>query len=59
VSRKPGRPPRASKPSLERVEIRVTKAEKAAWERAARLAPFQATLSEWIRECLNDAASSA
>ncbi len=49
--RRPGRPPRSTTPSLERVEIRVTKAEKRAWERAA--AACGRTLSEWIRDCVN------
>lgn len=49
LPRKPGRPPRASKPSLERVEIRVTKAELAVWKRCAKDSAM--TLSEWLRWC--------
>ena len=47
MPRKPGRPPRAAKASLERVEIRVTKAEKRDMERTAKRCGL--TLSEWIR----------
>ena len=43
--RKPGRPPRSSRPAAERIELRVTAAERKRWERAAGKQP----LSEWIR----------
>lgn len=49
--RRPGRPPRSTAPSLERIELRVTKAEKRAWERDA--AACGRTLSDWIRDCVN------
>lgn len=49
MTRKPGRPPRAAKASLERVEIRVTKAEFAVWKRCAKGSSM--TLSEWLRWC--------
>lgn len=52
VKRRPGRPPRATKPSLERIEIRVTAAERRAWERAAG----KQTLSDWLRTLANNAA---
>ncbi len=42
-----GRPPRADKASLERIELRVTRLERAAWEHAAAQAGM--SLSEWIR----------
>ncbi len=42
-----GRPPRADKASLERIELRVTRFERAAWEHAA--AQVGVSLSEWIR----------
>jgi hypothetical protein len=45
--RKLGRPPRAAKASLERVEIRVTKAELVTWRREASKAGM--TLSSWVR----------
>ena len=45
--RRPGRPPRSTTPSLERIEIRVTPDERWAWEQAARRE--DKTLSEWIR----------
>lgn len=47
--RRPGRPPRAGKASLERVEIRVTKAELLVWKRCAR--KHDMTLSQWLRWC--------
>lgn len=48
-----GRPPRSSKPSLGRVELRVTAAERKAWERAAGAK----SLSEWIRALCNAAST--
>lgn len=54
ANRKPGRPPRAARPSSERIEIRITAAERKAWERAAG----ETTLSEWLRSLAN-AASNA
>lgn len=50
--RKPGRPPRAGKPAEERIEVRLTAAERRAWERAAG----EQTLSDWIRALCNEAA---
>lgn len=45
---KPGRPPRVGKkPADIRVTIRLTKAEAAAWARAARHCDMN--LSDWIR----------
>ena len=49
--RKPGRPPRAGKVARERIEIRVTAAERKAWERAAGGTP----LSTWLRDAANEA----
>lgn len=42
-----GRPPRAGKAALERIELRVTRLERAAWDHAAARAGL--SLSEWIR----------
>lgn len=42
-----GRPPRTDKAATERIEIRVTKLERAAWEHAAAIADV--SLSEWLR----------
>lgn len=52
VKRRPGRPPRASKPSLKRIEIRCTAAERKAWRRAAK--SCSQTLSDWLRSCAAD-----
>jgi hypothetical protein len=49
---KVGRPPRSSKASGERVEVRLTAAERKAWVRAAG----DLSLSDWIRGLCNDAA---
>jgi uncharacterized protein (DUF1778 family) len=50
-----GRPPLGDKASTERIEIRVTRLERAAWEHAAAVAGVP--LSEWIRQrCLMGAA---
>lgn len=50
-ARKPGRPPRAAKASLERIEIRCTAAERKAWlKRAGKM-----TLSDWLRWCIANA----
>ena len=49
-----GRPPRADEPALDRVEIRLTAAERKAWERAATAAGL--SLSEWIRRRCETAA---
>lgn len=50
VARVPvGRPPRADKAATERIEIRVTRLERAAWEHAAAQVGISA--SEWIRRC--------
>jgi hypothetical protein len=46
---KVGRPPRSQKPATERIEIRVTTAERKAWERAAG----SDTLSDWLRTLAN------
>jgi hypothetical protein len=46
-----GRPPRADRAATERVEIRATPDERAAWEHRATEA--KASLSEWIRERCN------
>lgn len=43
---KPGRPPRADKPSTERVEIRLTKSERRDLDRAAG----ELTAADWIRD---------
>lgn len=51
--RKPGRPPRAGKRAAERIEVRVTKVERQAWERAAG----DATLSDWLRGLANAASA--
>lgn len=51
--RKPGRPPRAAKASLERLEIRLTKAELLGWRRRAKASAT--TLSEWLRWCVANA----
>ena len=42
-----GRPARAGKAATERIEIRVTKLERASWEHAAAQAGMN--VSEWIR----------
>jgi predicted HicB family RNase H-like nuclease len=42
-----GRPARAGKVATERIELRVTKLERAAWEHAAAQAGI--SVSEWIR----------
>lgn len=47
TKRGPGRPPRADKASTERIELRVTTAERKDWE--ARAALGDQPLSEWIR----------
>lgn len=47
AKKRPGRPPRGNKAATERIEIRVTRLERAAWEHAAALTGE--TLSEWIR----------
>ena len=52
-TRKPGRPPRAGKPALERVEFRATSAELAAW--TAKAERVDVSLSEWIRQHCNGA----
>jgi hypothetical protein len=52
-NRPPGRPPRAAKASLERVEIRVTKAELSVWKR--RAIDAGTTVSEWLRWCVANA----
>lgn len=49
TAKRPGRPLRSNKPSLERIEIRITTAERKAWEKAAG----DLTLSEWIRQRCN------
>lgn len=50
--RKPGRPPRAGKKlSEERIELRVTAAERRTWE--AKAARDALSLSEWIRQRCN------
>jgi hypothetical protein len=54
AKRKPGRPPRAAKASLDRVEIRVTKAELLAWQRRAKNNGAM-TLSDWLRWCVANA----
>ena len=53
TTRKPriGRPPREARPSLERVEIRITDAELSRWRLAAKAAEL--TLSEFIRDSIN------
>lgn len=48
-----GRPPRSGKPSLDRIELRVTAAERKAWERASG----SLSLSEWIRALCNAASA--
>lgn len=45
--RKPGRPPRSDRAATERIDLRVTRLERAAFEHAAAKAGV--TLSEWIR----------
>lgn len=46
-----GRPPRTDKAATERIEIRVTRLERAAWEHEA--VKRNMTLSEWVRgRCL-------
>lgn len=45
---KRGRPPRGDKAATERIEIRVTRLERAAWEHVAAQAGI--TVSEWIRQ---------
>ena len=52
VKRGRGRPPRADKAATERLDIRITAAERAAWIRVARGRP----LSDWVRSLANDAA---
>ena len=42
-----GRPPRTDKAATERIEIRVTRLERAAWEHAAAQAGI--SVSEWVR----------
>lgn len=44
-----GRPARAGKAATERIELRVTKLERAAWEHEA--AKRGMSVSEWIRRC--------
>jgi hypothetical protein len=51
MARKPGRPPRSDKPATERIEVRLTKDERKAWERAAG----KRTLSDWLRDIANAA----
>ena len=53
--RKPGRPTRTGKPSLERIEIRLTIDEFRAWMRCCG----DKTLSEWLRDLANKAAARA
>lgn len=50
--RKPGRPPRAGKAALDRLEIRITAAERKAWTKAAG----ERALSDWLRGLANGAA---
>ncbi len=53
-----GRPPRADRASLERIELRATRLERAAWEHAAAQAGV--SLSEWIRgRCTLDTQEAA
>ena len=47
ITKKPGRPPRAGKRSDARLEIRLTRAELAAWKKDA--AKEGMSLSQWIR----------
>jgi hypothetical protein len=47
---KRGRPARADSAATERVEVRATRLERAAWEHAAAQAGI--SLSEWIRRSL-------
>jgi predicted HicB family RNase H-like nuclease len=49
--RKPGRPPRSAKAALDRFEMRITVAERKAWERVAKGEGL--SLSEWARGLLN------
>jgi len=49
--RNPGRPPRAAKASVERFEMRITAAERKAWERRARDEGM--SVSDWARGLLN------
>lgn len=51
-ARRPGRPPRSSVPATDRLEMRITPAEREAWERAAG----DLSLSEWLRGLANRAA---
>ena len=46
---KPGRPPRSSKAADIRITLRLTKAEHAAWSKAAGDLP----LGEWIRQLVS------
>jgi uncharacterized protein (DUF1778 family) len=47
-----GRPPRSDTAATERLELRITADERAAWERAAGAEP----LSVWLRDLANHAA---
>jgi hypothetical protein len=49
-----GRPPRSDTAATERLELRITADERAAWERAAGDAP----LSVWLRDLANLAAGA-
>jgi hypothetical protein len=53
MTARPGRPPRSTSAAAERLEIRLTTAELAAWRKAAG----DKTLSDWARETLNRKAS--
>lgn len=48
---KPGRPYRSGQPADERITVRATKAERAAWEDTAG----DLALSEWLRGLANAA----
>lgn len=52
-----GRPPRADRAATERIELRVTRLERAAYEHAAAQAGL--SISEWMRRQLIAAASIA
>jgi uncharacterized protein (DUF1778 family) len=55
MEKRMGRPPKSGdKPMTERLEIRLEKGEKEAYEQAARIAGMDR--SEWMRAILNDAA---
>ena len=54
VAPKPGRPPLHGRATLAvRLQVRVLRAERTAWEKAARREGK--SLSEWVREVVNRA----